>query len=195
MASVAPSGSAGGIVEITNTAVAPANQFSVVAISVTPGQRPTYAFPDGCTNITWRVRQLGTEVRFFSDITSTGYYTTASYSSGAVNTKGVTFCWESDVACDVEVAYWGPKGSLTYEAIAKAAAEVFVLSAVQIADKKVTLTLTPDLSYTVSVTPRNGCPQFLGPDFIISGKDLSWANLELDGLLEVGDILQVDYFY
>ncbi len=195
MASLTPSGSAGGIVEITNTAVAPANQFSVVAISVAPGQRPSYGFPDGCTNITWRVRQPGVEVRFFSDTGSTGYYTTASYSSGSVNTKGVTFCWESDTACDVEVAFWGPQGSLTYEAVSKAASEVFVLSESHINDKKITLTLPPDLSYTVSVTPRNGCTQFRGPDFIVIGSNLSWSGLTLDSLLEVGDVLQVDYFY
>jgi hypothetical protein len=195
MAAVTPSGSAGGIVEITNTAVAPANQFSVVAITVSPGQRPSYAFPDGCTNITWRVRQPGTEVRFFSDTGSTGYYTTSSYSSGSVNTKGVTFCWESDSLCDVEVAFWGPKGTLTYEAVAKAASEIFTLSELDLLAKKITLTLPPDLSYTVSVTPRNGCTQFEGPDFIITGSELSWANLSLDSLLEVGDVLQVDYFY
>jgi hypothetical protein len=195
MAAVTPSGSSGGIVEITNTAVAPANQFSVVAISIIPGQRPSYAFPDGCTNITWRVRQLDTSVRFFSDIASTGYYTTTSYSSGSVNTKGVTFCWESDIPCDIEIAFWGPKGSLTYEAISKSASEVFILSESDINNKKITLTFTPDLSYTVSVTPRDGCTQFRGPDFNVIGSNISWANLTLDSLLEIGDILQVDYFY
>ena len=195
MAALTPSGSAGGIVEITNTAVAPANQFSVVAISVLPGERPSYAFPDGCTNITWRVRQAGIDVKFFSDITSSGYYTTQAYSSGSVNTKGVTFCWESDQICDVEVAFWGPKGVLTYEAVSKAASEIFILSETDISHKKIALTLTPDLSYTVSVTPRNGCTQFRGPDFIVTGSELSWENLTLDSLLEVGDVLQVDYFY
>lgn len=195
MAGFTPSGSAGGVVEITNSAIAPANQFSVVAIAVSPGSRAEYAFPDGCTNITWRVREAGTEVRFFSDAGSYGYYTTSSFTSGSVNTKGVTFCWETDSACVVEVAYWGPKGSIEYEAIGKIASELFTLSAVDIAAKKLTLTLTPDLSYTVSVLPREGCPQFLGTDFQVNGKEIIWEGLGLDGLLIAGDVVQVDYFY
>lgn len=195
MATLSPSGSAGAVVEITNSAIAPANQFSVVAISVAVGERASYAFPDGCTNITWRVRQAGTEVKFFSDAGSYGYYTTANYNSGSVNTKGVTFCWETDTACVVEVAYWGPKGSLEYEAISKFSSELFTLSSVDIAAKKLTLTLTPDLSYTVSVIPREGCPQFIGTDFRVNGKEIIWEGLGLDGLLIPGDVVQVDYFY
>lgn len=192
---ISSSGSAGAIVEITNSAVAPANQFSVVAITVPVGERASYAFPDGCTNITWRVRQAGVEVKFFSDAGSYGYYTTSSYNSGSVNTKGVSFCWETDTSCVVEVAYWGPKGSLEYEAIAKYASELFQLTELDIAQKKLTLTLTPDLSYTVTVAPRQGCQQFIGSDFLVNGKEIRWEGLGLDGLLIAGDIVQVDYFY
>jgi hypothetical protein len=195
MATFSPSGSAGAIVEISNSAVSPANQFTVVAITVQPGERPVYAFPDGCTNIGWKVRQLNTEVRFFSDVAATGYYTTPSYFSGAVNTKGVTFGWESDTTCVIELAFWGPKGSLEYEAVKKAASELITLTTFDLSQKRITLTLTPDLSYNISVTPREGCAQFIGSDFVVAGKDISWDSLGLDGLLLVGDILQVDYFY
>lgn len=195
MAALSPSGSAGAVVEITNSAVSPANQFSVVALSIAPGERTSYAFPDGCTNITWRVRQLGIEVRFFSDIASPGYYTTSTYSSGSVNTKGVTFCFESDNSCVVEVAYWGPKGTVSYDAVKKPASEMFILSELDVFAKRLILTLDPDLSYAISVTPRDGCTQFLGPDFTVNGRELTWAGLEMDSLLSVGDVLQVDYFY
>jgi hypothetical protein len=110
VASVTPSGSAGGVVEITNTAVAPAYNIVVTALRVNPGTRISYTFPDGSTNISFRVRQLGQEVRFYSALNATGYYTTASYFSGSVNTKQVTFCWENDVGIDVELNYWGPAG-------------------------------------------------------------------------------------
>jgi hypothetical protein len=195
VATLSPSGSAGAIVEITNSAVSPANQFSVVAVAVLPGERASYAFPDGCTNITWRVRQIGTEVRFFSDVNSSGYYTTATYNSGGVNTKGVTFCWETDTDCIVEVAYWGPKGKLEYDAIGKFASELFTLTALDIEAKKLKLTLTPNLSYNVSVTPKEGCPQFIGTDFQVNGKEVVWNGMGLDGLLLPGDVVQVDYFY
>lgn len=110
MAAVTPSGSAGSVVEITNTAVAPAYNIVVTALRVNPGTRISYTFPDGSTNITFRVRQLGQEVRFFSALNATGYFTTNLYSSGSVNTKQVTFCWENDDGIDVELTYWGPAG-------------------------------------------------------------------------------------
>lgn len=110
MAAVTPSGSSGSIVEITNTAVAPAYNIVVTALRVNPGTRISYTFPDGSTNITFRVRQLGQEVRFFSALNATGYFTTNNYSSGSVNTKQVTFCWENDAGIDVELTYWGPAG-------------------------------------------------------------------------------------
>lgn len=110
MAAVTPSGSAGSIVEITNTAVAPAYNIVVTALRVNPGTRISYTFPDGSTNITFRVRQLGQEVRFFSALNAIGYFTTSNYSSGSVNTKQVTFCWENDSGIDVELTYWGPAG-------------------------------------------------------------------------------------
>lgn len=110
MASLTPSGSSGAVVEITNTAVAPAYNIVVTAIRVNPGTRISYSFPDGSTNISFRVRQLGQEARFFSALNATGYYTTSSYFSGAVNTRDVTFCWENDVGIDIELNYWGPAG-------------------------------------------------------------------------------------
>jgi len=111
MASFTPSGSAGGVVEITNNAISPANNFIATAVVINPQTRISYTFPDGCTNITWRVRQLDVKARFFSALNATGYYTTDSYFSGAVNTKDVTFCWESDTPIDIELTYWGPGGT------------------------------------------------------------------------------------
>jgi hypothetical protein len=110
MAGVTPSGSAGGVVEITNTSIAPAYNIVVTSLRVNPETRISYTFPDGSTNITFRVRQLGQEVRFFSALNAVGYFTTNTYSSGSVNTKQVTFCFENDVGVDVELTYWGPAG-------------------------------------------------------------------------------------
>ncbi len=195
MATLSPSGSAGAIVEITNNAVSPANLFTVLAVTVLPGERPFYAFPDGCTNIGWKVREPGKEARFYSDAAATGYYTAANYYSGSVNTKGVAFGWESDEAIVIELSFWGPKGVTEYEAVKKAASELFTLTNSDVTQKRITLTLTPDTSYNISVTPREGCAQFYGPDFTVAGKDITWDALGLDGLLVAGDILQVDYFY
>lgn len=110
MAAVTPSGSSGGVVEITNPSVAPAYNIVVTSLRVNPETRVSYTFPDGSTNITFRVRQLGQEVRFYSALNAIGYFTTPTYSSGSVNTKQVTFCWENDIGVDVELSYWGPAG-------------------------------------------------------------------------------------
>jgi hypothetical protein len=195
MATFSPSGSAGAIVEISNSAVSPANLFTVLSLTILPGERPFYAFPDGCTNITWKVRNSDAEVRFYSDAAATGYFSTSTYYSGSVNTKGVAFGWESDNACVIELSFWGPKGVTEYEAVKKAASELITLTSFDISQKRITLTLPPDLSYNISITPREGCAQFIGSDFTVAGKDVSWDSLGLDGLLVVGDILQVDYFY
>lgn len=110
MAAVTPSGSSGSIVEITNTAVAPAYNIVVTSLQVNPGTRVSYTFPDGSTNITFRVRQFGQTARFYSALNATGYFTTDTYSSGSVNTRQVTFCWENDNGVDIELTYWGPAG-------------------------------------------------------------------------------------
>lgn len=195
MAAVTPSGSAGGIVEITNSAIAPANQFSVSSVPVAPGVKSAFFFPDGCTNIIWRVRQPGIEVRFFSDTQAVGYYTTTNYSSGSVNTKGVSFCWESDVPCDIEISYWGLAGAVEYEAIPKPISETLTITSLNVQNKTIELTIPPNLSYNMSITPREGCRQFIGSDFIVQERIVSWDNLGLDGLLVEGDVVQIDYFY
>ena len=61
--------------------------------------------------------------------------------------------------------------------------------------KAITLTNAPLSGYNVTILPRNGCPQFLNEDFVIDGLTLTWDGYGLDGLLEVGDILQVSYFF
>jgi hypothetical protein len=62
-------------------------------------------------------------------------------------------------------------------------------------NKSLTLTNAPLLGYNVTILPRNGCPQFLNEDFVIDGLTVTWDGYGLDGLLEVGDVLQVSYFF
>lgn len=61
--------------------------------------------------------------------------------------------------------------------------------------KSFSLTNSPDLRYNVTILPHGGPAQFINEDFIIDGLTLSWDGLGLDGLLEVGDTVQVSYFY
>jgi hypothetical protein len=75
------------------------------------------------------------------------------------------------------------------------ASETFTISNIHMLMKRVTLTNTPLPGYDIIIFPRGGCAQFLGDDFSVDGTSVSWESLGLDGLLEVGDIIHVDYYY
>lgn len=75
------------------------------------------------------------------------------------------------------------------------ARQVIMVTADNAATKCITLTNAPLLSYNVTILPRGGCQQFHDIDFAIEGSTITWDGYGLDGLLEVGDVLQVDYYY
>lgn len=75
------------------------------------------------------------------------------------------------------------------------ASETITISHVHMLMKRVTLTNAPLPGYDTIIFPRGGCAQFLGDDFSVDGMFVSWEGLGLDGLLEVGDIIHVDYYY
>lgn len=66
------------------------------------------------------------------------------------------------------------------------------LSAIHIAEKKASLAKIPSSS-AISVDVVGGTTQLLGADFSVSGRELQWDGLGLDGLLEEGDVLRVMY--
>lgn len=61
--------------------------------------------------------------------------------------------------------------------------------------KALVLTKPPLLGYNVVILPRGGPAQFLNEDFVVNGLTLSWDGYGLDGLLDIGDTLQVSYFF
>lgn len=73
--------------------------------------------------------------------------------------------------------------------------QTILVSVDNLSTKSLTLTNTPLSGYNVTILPRGGCQQFLDIDFTIEGTTLSWDGYGLDGLLDIGDVLQVDYFY
>lgn len=73
--------------------------------------------------------------------------------------------------------------------------EMITVTATHLTNKSFTLTKAPRLGYNVTIVPHGGCAQFSGSDFELLGSTVSWTNLGLDGLLEVGDLLRIDYFY
>lgn len=61
--------------------------------------------------------------------------------------------------------------------------------------KQLTLAETPTISGEVMLAIKGGTVQFYGDDFTVSGNVLSWSGLELDGVLDSGDKIILQYVY
>ena len=72
--------------------------------------------------------------------------------------------------------------------------EQFVLTSNDITAKKVTLTLSPNPTNKVEVEIQGGPTQYSGIDFVVNNNEVSWAQLAVESLVEVGSILTVKYF-
>lgn len=59
--------------------------------------------------------------------------------------------------------------------------------------KQVQLSKVPNNPSSVIVFPQGGVPQFSGIDFVVTDNILSWNNLGLDGFLEQGETIFVQY--
>jgi hypothetical protein len=71
--------------------------------------------------------------------------------------------------------------------------DTYVLNSTDIANKGVTLSNVP-LNASEAILDINGAPEmFYGIQYTISGKFLTWANTEIDGIISVGDVVRVIY--
>lgn len=71
--------------------------------------------------------------------------------------------------------------------------ETITLSQQNIDDGFITLSSFPMIPESVVVHPSGGIPQVNGVDFEVTNNVLSWNSLGLDGFLESGDILIIEY--
>jgi hypothetical protein len=62
-----------------------------------------------------------------------------------------------------------------------------------ISAKQVELSEIPKDPGSVVVFPQGGIPQFAGIDFVVTNNILSWNKLGLDGFLESGEFIVVQY--
>lgn len=70
---------------------------------------------------------------------------------------------------------------------------LFTLTGTDITNKFVTLTATPDIPADTILTVIGGPMQSYGADYTVSGSQLSWSGLFLDGVLVSGDMLVVQF--
>jgi hypothetical protein len=66
------------------------------------------------------------------------------------------------------------------------------LSSGNIATKTVSIGVSPTTP-TLTRLSVGGVRQLYATDFTVSGSTLSWSGLGLDGILEAGDIIQIEY--
>lgn len=71
--------------------------------------------------------------------------------------------------------------------------EQFILAAPDVAAKLVTLARVPDDPESVQLYLKNAGDQIRGISWDLSGQDIVWTGLTLDGLVIVGDIIDITY--
>lgn len=71
--------------------------------------------------------------------------------------------------------------------------DTFTLDSTDITNKYVTLSFTPAVADDTILLVEDAPGMFFGADFTVSGNQLSWNSLALDGILSVGDNLTVTY--
>lgn len=83
----------------------------------------------------------------------------------------------------------GPAGNTSTYVV-----DEFTLSSTDITNKYVTLSSTPNFPAKAVLEVIGGPTQSYSADYTISGTQLSWSGLFLDGVLEAGDQLIVQYY-
>jgi hypothetical protein len=71
--------------------------------------------------------------------------------------------------------------------------EAFTLTQADILEKKIALQHLPKSAQAVRFVPDGGPEQRLGVDYIVTGSEIIWNGLSLDGFLEVGETIRVIY--
>ena len=71
--------------------------------------------------------------------------------------------------------------------------EAFTLTENHILEKKIALQYPPKSAQAVRFLPDGGPEQRLGVDYIVSGSEIIWNGLTLDGFLEIGETIRVIY--
>lgn len=71
--------------------------------------------------------------------------------------------------------------------------EILTLTQLNIDQGQATLSIAPLNPSNTLVYPEGGIAQIYGIDYLITGNTLDWSGLGLDGFLEVGETLIIEY--
>jgi hypothetical protein len=71
--------------------------------------------------------------------------------------------------------------------------ETITINQSHLDNKKIVLSQSPVYPNSVTVIPMGGIPQLNGTDFSVSSNELSWDGLGLDGFIDLGDKIVIQY--
>lgn len=97
---------------------------------------------------------------------------------------------------DQEVFYGGDDSTMGGFLIGQNSGDIvekIELQEQDIFNKFIRLSNTPIISQNVILTPEGGITQIYGMDYLVSGNRLIWNELGLEGVLEQGDVLIIQY--
>jgi hypothetical protein len=90
--------------------------------------------------------------------------------------------------------YTKPEIDAFIDAIGLPRTDVITITSTHIVEKKFSLTTAPKSSYSIRFLPDGGIEQRFQVDYDIVANDIVWDGLELDGFLEIGDVIRVSYW-
>lgn len=116
--------------------------------------------------------------------------------SASASTTAYSLIWPSTQGAASTVLTNDGAGNLSWVTSAASSpyfVNTFTLSSTDITNKFVTLSGAPDTPADTILTVIGGPMQSYGADFTVSGSQLGWSGLFLDGVLSSGDKLVVQF--
>ena len=71
--------------------------------------------------------------------------------------------------------------------------DIFELDSTQVANRSVYLSNTPSIAESVMLAIEGAPSQIQTRSYNVSGSTVSWAGTDLDGVMDVGDVLSIKY--
>jgi hypothetical protein len=106
----------------------------------------------------------------------------------------IVICDVSGITVIVDIGTRGPQGIPGVSPSSNNVVNYFTLTSTNILEKKITLNSIPAVPEKTILDVITGGPQKYETDFVVTGNELSWDGLNLDGELSEGEDLRVEYF-
>jgi hypothetical protein len=171
-------GSVSGIILVANGGTGLSTLTANAVILGNGTSTPTFVLPGTSGNV----------------LTSNGTtWTSAAPSGGVSSLNSLTGALSILAGTGISVTPSGANITIATTGVGAYGVNLFTLSPTDITNKFVTLSGAPDNAGDTILTVVGGPMQSYGTDFVVSGAQLGWSGLFLDGVLTSGDMLVVQY--